>query len=108
MATVALQLAVRADGHVCAVLLTAGAPPGDADMHDEVRLPSDSVRLEILGVPATRLQAGAMKLKSGPPSKGQVVGVYVPLGSVKTVADVIKQGSRKLFPVTGVDEAIYR
>ena len=66
MATVALQLAVRADGHVYAVLLTAGAPPGDADMHDEVRLPSDSVRLEILGVPATRLQAGAMKLKSGP------------------------------------------
>ena len=45
----------------------------DAVNVGDLHLAGETVRLEIHGVPATRLQAGTMKLKSGPPSKGQIV-----------------------------------
>jgi len=72
-----------------------------------LRLPGDSVRLEMYGVPTSRLQEGVAKLKRGPSSKGQVVGWSQPLGDgIQTVEDLLHQGSRSRFPVAGVDAAL--
>ena len=84
--------------------LAAGHAAGDVDIpdawggddvhfdgHELIRLAGDHRRLEIHGVPSSRLQEGSMKLMSGPATKGQVTHVQVPLGShVKTIADVLK------------------
>ena len=72
----------------CALITSGGGalPDDDVNMPDalhdlnELRLPGNDVRVQINGVPASRLQAGEMKLKTGPPPKAQAVsatiGVY--------------------------------
>ena len=67
-----LTLTVQEAGARVAAVVTPVAPvaPDDVKMPDAVgagdlHLAGETVRLEILGVPETRLQAGQMKLKSG-------------------------------------------
>ena len=67
MVKVSLDLTTNAVGGITAVLKTAGPPADDVKMVDaDLRLPGNAVNLIIIGVPPSRLQAGVMKLTSGP------------------------------------------
>ena len=110
MAPVSLQIAM-ADGRVVVNLLTSLAASPAAEMpdvhaRDELHVHGDTVRLVILGVPTSRLQEGTMKLKSGPPVKAQALTTFVPLAGCSTISDALRDGSRLLLPVVGIDAAI--
>ena len=70
MATVAVGLHASAAGVKMSLSMVS--------VVSELRLPGERVRLEIHGVPTSRLQEGTTKLKRGPSSKGQVIDACVP------------------------------
>ena len=47
-----------------------------------------------------------MKLKSGPPVKAQALTTFVPLAGCSTIRDALRDGSRLLLPLVGIDAAI--